>query len=172
MTTETKRIPAVSADTTADGAVKFTFSDGRALLIEPWRLSDTIRHAAVVHGLKAKLVDAAAIARNPDTGRSATIDDKYDAVREIYDRITSPDGTWNKVRGDGTGSAGSGLLVRALMQLFGKTRAEVDAKLAGMTKEQRAAMPGNKRVAEVMAQLRAAQSSIDSDELLDEAFGD
>lgn len=144
-----------------------TFSDGNELIVDAANLSEDIRGAAIMHGLKQKLVDAAAIPRNTDTGRSATLADKYDAIKEVADRITSIGGTWNKVRGDGE-SAGNGLLVRALMQMSGKSRSEMETKLEPMSKEQKAALRNNPKVAAIIAELKAAQSDIDSDELLNE----
>lgn len=168
MANPTKTLPAIAAEVMANGILQLDFANGEQLRIDPAALSDTIRMDAMLHGLKQKLVDAAAIARNKDTGRSATIDDKFDAVKEIYDRITSPNGTWNKVRGDGT--AGSGLLVRALMQLMDKTRSEIEAFLEPKSKEQRAALMVNPRVAPIIAQLKAqsVDKDVDSDAMLEE----
>ena len=158
---------AVSA-TIENGTLILTFgnNDDLTLTVSPGNLSAGILHAAILHGLKQKLVDAAAISRNLDTGASATIVDKYDAVFEVYQRITSPDGTWNKIRGDGT--ANSGILIRALMALYDKPKAEIEAFLSTKTDDQRKALRDNPKVAAKMAELRAAGSDIDSDEILNE----
>jgi frataxin-like iron-binding protein CyaY len=171
MNTETKRTPDITADTYGP-TLTLTFRDGRELVVNTSRLSPQIALDAMLHGLKQKLVDAAAIARNTDTGRTATLGDKFDAVNEVFLRITSPDGTWNKGRtaGDGAGAQGA-LFVRALMRIKGKTKAEIDAMLEPLTKEQRAALKKNPRIIEAMRQieLEAAQSAdtSSSDDLLD-----
>ena len=166
-TIETKRIPVISADVQGTKLI-LDFSNGEQLIVNAAGLSDQIRSDAIMHGLKQKLVDAAAIARNPDTGKSATIADKFNAVKDIFDRITSENGTWNKVRGDGSGNGSSGLLVRALMQLNSNTRVEIETWLEPKTKEQKAALRINPKVAAIITAIQSANSAIDSDELLDD----
>jgi len=165
MATESKRTPVITADV-IDGNLILSFANGERLEIDPGELSSTIRDEALLHGLKQKLVDAAAIARNPDTGASATAQDKYDAVREIYGRITSPDGTWNKIRAGGDGGAGSGLLLRALMKMSGKSRAEIEAFLASKSKEERAALKADPKVAGVIAEMQRSAQKVDTTAML------
>ena len=61
-------------------------------------LHQSILDAAILHGLKQKIVDAAAISRNQETGRSATAKDKFDAMYEVFLRLTDPvEPSWNKI---------------------------------------------------------------------------
>lgn len=160
--------PAISAEV-VDNMLVIEFANGEKLDVYPEELSTTIRATALLHGLKQKLVDAGAIARNPDTGMSATLADKIAAVREVYDRITSPDGTWNKVREGGTGNGGNGgLLLRALMQMSGKSKVDIEAFLETKSKEEKAALRANPKVAAIIAELQREKASVNSDELLDE----
>ena len=118
--------PAIAAEV-SDTTLTLTFSNGEVLTVDATSLSPDIQTAACLHGLKQKLVDAAAIARNTDTGASATLEDKFNAVREVFERITAPDGTWNKqARAGGTSTGGSGLLLRALMELTGQSKLKVN----------------------------------------------
>lgn len=169
--TPKKTATAVSAAVTPTGLLEFTFAHGEKLTLNPEALSETIRRDALLHGLKAKLIDGAAIARNPDTGRSATIDDKFLAVKKIFDRITSPEGTWNENRkGNGGGNKSGGLFMAAMMRLTSKSREEVDAYLESIGKDAAAAMRKNPRVVEMMETIRAERANtegIDSDALLD-----
>lgn len=162
MATNKTAAPAVAATILSDvggrpRGLRLAFANGAELMIMPAELSEEIRAHALIHGLKQKLVDAAAVSRNPDTGRAASIDDKYNYVREVFDRITSPTGTWNKVRGEGGVSAGAGgLLLRALGRLYpAKTTEELRAYLAPMTGEQQAALRINKKIAPVIAAIKA-----------------
>lgn len=167
----TKVQPAVSCETDVNElTLKVTFADGSQVAIDATTLNEDVRNMAILHGLKQKLVDAAAIPRNIDTGASATMKEKMAAVREVFDRITAADGTWNKVRtaGDGAVQTG-GLLVRALMKLGNKSREEIVAQLDGLNKEQRAALRANKRVVEAMASLR--ETSEESEDLLESILG-
>lgn len=175
MATETKRTPDITADTYGD-TLTLTFRDGRELVVKASALSATIQLDAMLHGLKQKLVDAAAIARSTETGRTATLGDKFDAVNEVFQRITAMDGTWNKGRtaGEGTGSQGA-VFVRALMKLKGKTKSEVEAFLEPLTKEQKAALRKNPRIIETIRELEleAAKQAdtTTSDDLLDSLGG-
>lgn len=167
-TMTTTKLPAISADITAS-VLTLTFSDGGEIIVNAEALSNDIRNAALMHGLKQKLVDAAAMSRNPDTGRSATLADKFNAVREVADRLMA--GAWNKVREGGAGNAG-GLLYRALCELYSdKTPEAIKAFLDGKTDEEKAALRANGKIAPIIARIKAesdkkATARIDSDALL------
>lgn len=167
----TARVPTISAATDVNtGMIVLTFSDGRTLAADVTMLTPDIQMEATLSGVKNKLIDAAAISRDTITGRSATLEDKYQAVREIFDRITSAAGTWNKIRsGEGSSGATGGLFVRALMAMGNKTREAVQAHLDTLTKEQISALKANRRVIDKMAELRPV--STDSDALLDSLMG-
>lgn len=160
---------AVSTEIT-DGKLVMTFGNGESLSIDPATLSDEIRTAAMLHGLKQKLGDAAAISRNPDTGRSASLSDKIAAVREVFARITTPDGTWNKVRESGEGSGNGGLLFRALCNLYAgkRTPEQITAFLAGKTEAEKAALRKTAPVAAEIERIRPAKTSGNGEELLSE----
>lgn len=146
-------------------SLTLTFSNGETLVMTTGQLSVDVANQALLHGLKQKLVDAAAISRNPDTGRSATVDDKYNAVREVYDRLLA--GQWNKSRGEGSSTSG-GLLFRALCQLYAdKTPEAIKAFLDKKTPAEKAALRATSKIAAIIDTLRADKSSdIDADELL------
>lgn len=170
-TTNTKR-PAINA-TVVDGVLNIEFGNGKRIVVDPALLSGQIARDAMIHGIKQKLVDAAAIARDTTTGMSATMADKYNAVMEVYNRITSVDApSWNKVREAGAGGTGggNGILLRALMQLTGKPKDEIEAFLDEKTKEQKVALRSNPKVAAIIAELQRAKatSGIDTEELLGE----
>ena len=161
---------AISTDI-IEGKLIMTFGNGESLSVDPATLSDEIRLASMLHGLKQKLGDAAAISRNPDTGRSASLDDKIAAVREVFDRITSPDGTWNKVRESGEGSGNGGLLFRALCNLYAgkRTPEQITAFLAGKSDAEKAALRKTGPVAAEIERIRPApKASGNGDDLLAE----
>lgn len=170
MATASKNTPAISAEVN-DTQLILTFSNGKELRLSANELSSDIRTAAMMHGLKQKLVDAAAIARNPDNGQSATIEDKVNAVCEVFERITSPDGTWNKVRGDGTGPVKGGMLLRALIAIFGKTEEETRALLDSCSDDEVKALRDSPKVQAKIAEFKRANSKIDVDALLASKFG-
>ena len=116
MTTTATTKKDIEASITDDGSLLLECRHGETLRLHPESLAPEIQRAAMLHGLKQKLVDAAAISRDTVTGRAATLATKYEAVKEIFDRITGAGGeapSWNKPRAGGAGGQG-GLLARAI----------------------------------------------------------
>lgn len=164
--TETPRIPAIAAEITGVELV-FKGDNGRELRINAVELSPEICNMSMMHGLKQKIGDAAAISRNPETGRSATTDDKFDAMAEVLNRLLA--GQWNKTR-EGDGGGAGGLLFKALCKIKAdKTPAEIRAYLEARTKEEQAALRKVPVIAAVIEEIRAAQAKdggIDGEALL------
>ena len=155
-TNDTKRTPAITA--TIDGTrLTFTGDNGREFSIRAEELEDTIRTQAMMHGLKQKIGDAAAISRNPETGRSATTDDKFDAMSEVLNRLLS--GAWNKGREAGEGEGAGGLLFRALCRVKAdRTPEQIRAYLNGLDKAQQSALRKVPAVAAAIDEMRAANA--------------
>ena len=170
-TTTKKDIEATIAD---DGTLTLEFRHGETLTLHPETLTPEIQRAALLHGLKQKLVDAAAIARDTATGRAATIQTKYDAVREIFDRITGENPSWNKPRAAGGGGQG-GLLARAIARYKNVALEQAKAYLDRLTDAQKQALRVDPRIAAVINELRletAKPAGIDTDALLSGLGGD
>ena len=154
-----------------NGMLVLTFRHGETLKLHPESLAPEIQRAALLHGLKQKLVDAAAISRDPTTGRAATIATKYEAVREVFDRITGEAPSWNKPReGSGGGGAG-GLLFRALCRMYAgrQTPEAVKGYLDGLTDKQKQALRVDSRVAKIIEEIRAESdrpTGVNTDALL------
>ena len=163
---DTKRNATISA-TVKDGTLSLTFANGEALTIDSTALTPEIQQQAMLHGLKQKLVDAAAISRNPENGRAASVEDKYQAVKAVYDRLLA--GAWNATR-EGGGITG-GLLLQALVRMYAgrKTPDELRAFLADKTDAEKTALRKNPRVAQIIEDIReetGKTAGIDTDELL------
>jgi hypothetical protein len=160
------KIPAIQSDISAE-VLTLTFQNGGEIILDAAALTPQLRIDAMMHGLKQKLVDAAAIGRNPDTGRSATIADKFDAVNDVYTRLAGG-GDWNKAREGGSG-ANNGVLVRALVEMTGKSPQTIVTFLEAKTKEEKAALRINPKVAAIIARMQSEKNTaIDTDELLAE----
>ena len=174
MSNDTKRNAAITATiaVNAEGrpsGLALQFANGEALKLTAAQLTNSILEQAVWHGLKQKLVDAAAISRNPETGRAASVEDKYQAVKVVYDRLLA--GQWNAAR-EGGGNAG-GLLLQALCRMYAgrKTPDELKAFLADKSDAEKTALRKNPRVATIIEDIRAEQgkaADIDTDGLLGE----
>ena len=172
---DTKRNAAITATIVTNEtdnrpcALHLKFSNGQELAITASQLSNHVMEYAIFHGLKQKLVDAAAISRNPETGRAATVEDKYQAVKIVFDRLLA--GAWNATR-EGGGATG-GLLLQALVRMYAgrKTPDELKAFLADKSDAEKTALRKNPRVATIIEEIRAETgkvASIDTDELLGE----
>ena len=167
-TTTKKDIEATVGD---DGTLILEFRHGETLRLHPESLTPEIQRAALLHGLKQKLVDAAAISRDTTTGRAATIVTKYDAVKEIFDRITGAGGetpSWNKPRAGGAGGQG-GLLARAIARYKNVEVSAAKAYLDRLTDAQKQALRVDPRIATIINELRAESAKpagIDTDALL------
>ena len=147
-----------------------TTSDGDALVIDVVTLSGEMQLHLMLHGAKQKIVDAAAIPRNTETGASATLAEKFVAMQEVQTRLMA--GEWLKVREAGTGGSGSdSLLVRALVAYSDKDVPAVREYLAGKSKAEKAALSNITAIAAIIARIRAAAQStngIDAAALLQE----
>ena len=168
-----KRQATIKAEVSPEqGLLNLKFANGKAINLHLSELTHAILAMATLHGLKQKLVDAAAISRNPETGRSATVEDKYQAVMTVYERLMA--GDWNAPR-EGGGNAG-GLLFKALCRIYTtKTPESLREWLAGKSDKEQAALRANPKVAAVIADIQAEAgktSGIDSEELLDELDAD
>ena len=158
-----KKTPAVEAIMTRgeDGkpiGIHLTFGGTDTLAVALSQLNDEMRMMCMVHGLKQKLVDAAAISRNPDTGRSASIKDKFDAVSEVAERLLN--GQWNKTREGGSGGGKGGLLFAALVRMYAGRMDEeaVRAWLGEKTDKEQAALRKNPKVAEIIEEIKAERA--------------
>lgn len=168
MNDTTKRNATITA-AIDNSTLSLTFANGETLTMRGDALNSDVQQYAMMHGLKQKLVDAAAISRNPETGRAATVEDKYQAVKTVFDRLLA--GQWNAVR-EGGGATG-GLLLQALVRMYAgrKTPDELKAFLAEKTDAEKTALRKNPRVAQIIEDIRAETgkaANIDTDELLGE----
>ena len=149
----------ITVERIADDLV-IEFAHGKRIELNPVDLADSVYKQAVYHGLKQKLVDAAAISRNPETGRSASIEDKYQAVKTVYDRLVA--GHWSAVRGEG-GTGTGGLLFAALCRMYAgrKTEDELREWLATKDKKAQAELRKNPKVATIIEQIKAERGADD-----------
>ena len=176
MNDQTKRNAAISATIVTNETdnrpceLLLRFANGQELAITASQLPNHVMEYAIYHGLKQKLVDAAAISRNPETGRAASVEDKYQAVKTVFDRLLT--GQWNATREGGGGNAG-GLLLQALCRMYTgrKTPDQLREFLTDKSDAEKTALRKNPRVAQIIETIREETgkvANIDTDGLLDE----
>lgn len=125
-----------------------------------------LRFAA--HGAEQKLGDE--IAGVTDT------DDCVAAIDELLARLDK--GEWNIKREGGNGASGSSILVKALIELTGKTRQEIAAFLSDKSHAEKMALRSNKSLKPIVERLESEKASrskkegVDSDKLLGDLTGE
>lgn len=165
-----KNTPALKA--TVDGStLTIEFSHGQVLTVTASDYSEAIQQQAMMHGLKQKLSDAAAISRDPATGRSATVEDKYQAVLAVAERLR--EGSWNLERTGGGGN--TGLLLQALNAVYGERLSSEQIKgwLATLSTREQDSLKLTPAIAKAIKEIVASKTKgIDTKDLLSqlEAF--
>lgn len=124
-----------------------------------------LRFAA--HGAEQKLGD-----------EIAGVTDADDCVATIDELLTRLDkGEWN-IKREANGASGSSILVKALMELTGKTRAEISAFLSDKSHAEKMALRSNAKLKVIVERLEAEKASrskkegVDSDKLLGDLTGE
>lgn len=151
---KTEQKSTIEATIAADfSGLTLNFINGEVLTLRVAELSPEVGAHAVLHGLKQKLVDAAAISRDPANGRAATVETKFLAVKEVLDRLLA--GNWNKPREGACGVGG--LLFQALVRMYEgrKTAEDIKTYLDGKTDAEKAALRKNPRVAAIIDEIKA-----------------
>ncbi len=148
--------------------ITFTSASGESVEVAVDTLSDEIRHQAMCHGLVQKCIDAAAIPRDPVTGKSATPEAKIAAIREVAERLVA--GSWNKGRGEGGGVAKGGMLFAALCEYKPQADPEALRKwLSERSAKEKADLRKIPALATIIERLRAEKGGdggSDAEELL------
>lgn len=120
------------------------------------------------HGAEQKLGDEIAGLKDPATGQEASIEDKVLTIDDLMDRLSK--GEWN-VRREGSGMAGASVLIRALVELRGKSVEEVKAFLSGKTHAEKLALREVPQVKAIIQRLEAEKASkrprVDGEALLE-----
>lgn len=187
-TNTTTRTPAIAVEVTQateptrteifHGQLTLKFADGTARVVDSANLTPEILSIALMHGLKQKFVDGAAIARNTETGASATLADKKEAVLAIVERVEG--GAWNVGRGEGSGTPKGSILFLALQRMQPKRdAAELAEWVKARSKEELAALMRNAKLLPFIQAIQAERAAaavqkagVDSDALLDGLLAD
>lgn len=73
--------------------------------------------AAVLHGMEQRIRDAAAIARDKETGASATPQQKYDAMQQLVEHYASGSPDWTIKRAEGSGGGARSITIEAIARV-------------------------------------------------------
>lgn len=144
-----------SSTITAEGTVqvRLDFRNGETRL---FTIPEALILQFAAHGAEQKLGDEIAGLKDPATGAEASIEDKVLTIDELVERLHR--GEFNQRR-EGSGMAGASVLIRALMELRGKTVEEVKAFLAPKTHAEKLALREVPAVKEIIVRLEAEKAS-------------
>lgn len=139
-----------------------------------------MQHMAAVHGFIQRISDGAAMSRDRETGRPATPAEKMAKMQAIAEHYASGADRWtmNKETGEGR-SQGPNIVVRALAAIQGTSVADALASVRERAEKQRVTtkaylkkLATAKAIIDKVAELRAAEASVDGDELLANLLGE
>ena len=144
------------------------FSNGvESITVHLDRLHIDNQRYAALHGLKQKVGDAAAIARDTETGKSATEEEKFAAMKAVVEHLESGTAEWNRRTQDGERKP-SGLLFEALCRAYPqKDAAAIRTFIAARSKAEQAALLNSAALKPHVDAIRAeAGKGVDTEELL------
>jgi hypothetical protein len=142
-----------SVSTSVEGSnLVIDLGTGEQFVLVVPELSENVRWMAMMSGLRSKIIDAAAIPRDTATGKSATDEEKAQAVRAMVERLRG--GVWNVI---GRGKEPSvSVFLQALAHVTGVSVEVAAAKVKLLDKGQVKALRANAKVAARMAELSPA----------------
>lgn len=160
--------------TEVNGSVVTVTVEGFApLQLNVEALTPEVRMRALTDRVRNKLLDAGALSRNPDSGKPATAQEKYDAILAVHQTLTA--GLWEQPRA--SGEPKGGLLFRAMCEAFPGKFADAKAFKGWIEEQAKAqkrtvaqasdALAANPRVKPIIERMKAAAAKgIDSDAML------
>lgn len=178
--TDKKRANSIISKRVWQGNREYTVHGVGTLIVYPDKMSAECRAYAMGHGIDQRVCDAAALSRDTSTGKSATPQEKFEAMRRIVDHLNSGSTDW-AIRVAASAGPDAGLTLLAMMRALGKSLDEVEAVIAAtMAKREidRAAAlklwANSKQVAQAILDIKRerADAGADAEDLLGEIMGD
>lgn len=158
------------------GIIAITVLGAGDLTFDPAKADAANKAHAEFHGWKQRLSDAAAISRDPETGKPASPADKLAAIRALVEHYESGSAEWSRI---GQGGGGKSLTIEAIAELKGVEYAAAEAMVVNMaaveyegdTKKFLAFLRQGAAVSAKMEEMRKARMpapKVDADAALDE----
>lgn len=141
--------------------------DVRSIEIDSAQLNDAIRESALMHGLRQKIQDAAAVSADKATGKTSP-HEKLENMQAVIANLLA--GNWN-VRASRGGGDKALLLEALLLAKPDGARVDFELFLESRTAEEIRAMLGAKQLAPIVASLRAKRNGGRGEDLLSGLLG-
>lgn len=165
MNTKAKSNSVITHEIESDGIIVFNVLGAGKISFDLASVNAANKLQAMTHGFIQRISDAAAISRDPETGKPATPEEKFEAMLRLVKHYESGASEW-RIAGVG-GVARSSVLLDAMVQLYPtRTRDDLKAWLGAKSKTQRAALARSSRVAPIIAAMTPVSG--DADAMLDE----
>lgn len=160
----------VITHTPGPDSITFNVVGAGSVKLDMSKLHEDILMRASYHGMIQRISDAAAIGRDPETGKSASPADKLAAMTALVEHYHTGTSEWSRV-GTGGGPKG-GFLFEALVRMYpAKSADDIRTWLDGQSKSAQAALRNAPKVAAIINDIRAERmigTDIDADALLSE----
>ena len=108
-----------------DGFITFNVAGAGQMQLMVSKCPEDVLQRAMYHGFEQKVRDAGAIARNPKTGRSATPQEKFEAMNKVIEQLHA--GQWN-VKATSAQALNRAALFEAVAEVRGVLASVVEAK--------------------------------------------
>jgi len=176
MATAKKRSNAVVGFEQEGSRLHFT-AGGQTVTLDMDLMNPTLIDRAVVHGLKQRISDAAAIPCDPVTGLPASPEEKFAAIAALVEHYNSGSSEWNRARAAGDGISRTGNTLQAFANVYWegdvvKAKGKMEAFATKRQIEYAVAVKiwaGADKIVEEVARMKAAvPAKVDADSLLDE----
>jgi hypothetical protein len=156
-----------------DARMVFAVLGAGTLTLEMGKLSAAVLARAALHGMKQRVSDAAAIPCDRETGRPATPEEKFAAMKELVDHYMTGTGEWNRARaaGSGGGRDTSGITLQAMRRVWPDRDCEelvfkLERRRVITRREAYAAFAKTREVAAMIAQIKSEGANMSADDLL------
>lgn len=113
---------------TVAGAGQCQLNVGEIVGLEAYASLTEVGKTMILHGGTQKIADKAALSRNPDTGRSATPQDKLEAMAGLCDHLNNG-GAW-EMRAPSSKKLDRAALFESLAEITGRAASEIAMKFA------------------------------------------
>lgn len=163
----------ITTQVLADGVLLFKVKDAGELRFDPAKAAQPMRLQAERHGWTQRISDAAALSRDPATGKAAKPEDKLAAMRKVVEHYESGTLEWRMAGSGGGGGAAAAekaLLVRCLREIYPeKTQEQLAGWVDKRTAQERTALLGSEKIKQWAELFRAEQTQgLDAEALLGE----
>lgn len=133
------------------------------LAVDLKRCAAQVRDYSALYGMMVRLTRATAISRDPKTGKSATLREKFDSAKALSDHYMSGAIQWElRARSERPDS----LLAQAIAQWSGKDLEGIIAKLNEMSRSDRTKLQTHPEIAPIYAKLLSEQDGSSAEDLL------